>query len=288
MEDWQLFRQIILGILEHQKDSIESSKVRSDYEELYITYQPLNSNRGLLEKSLPKDDGLEGGFRNFYLYLRPIEHGTIMIPILNLKYDFGCSIPRIRIYLGLFQRHENHIKGIGYRFETPEGISTSGSGRHHFYHLQMIRGFPQGGPFYPPELMSWLPDSEPTIPLDAENPIHLICCLLIGLYGLEEFRTFLGFLTTSDRSIGKKIEEIISKLRYISFEGERLQWYWKIVPHEDPSKFLCVYHTHYSPEDFRTYVSHTYPKHDPVGITSNFFHSVPTGKKKRSTDKAKK
>jgi hypothetical protein len=282
MEDWQLFRLLILGIHDRHKDAIERSKVGRDYEELSRTYHPLTSNRGLLERLLPKDDELEGSFKNYYLYLKPVEHGVTMIPVLNLIYDFGCSLPRVRIYLGLFQRHEDYIKGIGYRFEAPEGISTSGSGRHHFYHLQMIRGFPFGGFFYPPEFMAWLPDSEPTIPLDAQNPIHLLCCLLISLYGLEEFKTFLAFLTASDRYVGKETEGRIGELRYNLFQEERLRWYWKIVPQQNPSKILCAYDTHILPDDFRNYVSRAYPKHSPIGITSKSFNLIPKGRRKRT------
>lgn len=113
-----------------------------------------------------------------YLFLQPIDEGAVIVPVLSFRYNFQPSHAELRLQLALFVPHDNGLAAIGCRFETPEGPGT-----HDYYHAQMFRAF-QGGvelPGCPP----WLPTSRPAFQLKADDPVTLLVCMAISVYGLH-------------------------------------------------------------------------------------------------------
>ena len=79
---------------------------------------------------------------------------------------------------------ESELKSLAMRFETDEGEHQSDGeiGSHDFCHAQLCRAITRRIPALTP---SWLPDSQPSIPLDAEDQVSLVLCMLTSLYGRQ-------------------------------------------------------------------------------------------------------
>ena len=76
-----------------------------------------------LNAALPTDeDVVHKRFPNRdFLYLNPITNDIITVPVLWMTCDFSRSLPKISILLGFFTLDNGNLKGLGYRFEAPEG-----------------------------------------------------------------------------------------------------------------------------------------------------------------------
>lgn len=225
------------------------------------TYPSL-SNRRELELSLPSEDEVEAGFLpNRYMYLNPINHGQVLLPVIKLKKcDFGRSIPEIRIRLGLFLQHDKDIKAIGYRFETPEGPAT----HHHYFHLQMIRGFEIRSLLPPVDCLKWMPDTAPTFPLDVNGSVKLLLSLLISLYGVRDIGTMVR-----DASLRGRIGRYLGEMSCHSFPP--FDWYWKVTTGGIHSQDL-YYKTAKEPQEFKDFFGRKHPSGKIVGITQGFYN----------------
>lgn len=114
------------------------------------------------------------------IYLSPISNQPRFVPVISLECDLNDAISNIKIRTMLIQKRNNVLKGIGFRFEK-------GDNTHNYHHVQLIQEL-QGvkhtsNPIV--ERLDWLPESEPAIPIKADNPITLLLCSLISIYGLR-------------------------------------------------------------------------------------------------------
>ncbi len=71
---------------------------------------------------------------------------------------------------------------LGYRFEPPEARGV----KHGFYHSQPCQSMGEKG--LPDPYAMDVVDTDPTWPLAASNATELLLCLVLALYGVEEFR----------------------------------------------------------------------------------------------------
>ncbi len=112
------------------------------------------------------------------------------MPVLSLNCDFSQAEPKVHLRVGLFLRHENEVRAIGLRLESPEG---EGGGIHDYYHAQYITYFYDGAPLKgaPP----WLPITQPAMTLEADGPVGLLLSLLMSLYGLRHVSNLALALT---------------------------------------------------------------------------------------------
>lgn len=133
--------------------------------------------------------------RSKVLYLPRLEKNPEFVPILSLQ----CSLDetgtnaKLRVMLVSPNGEKEKLHGIGFRLESPhgdEGDEEDGGnelGRHGFYHAQLIRSLGYGPPV---ECPSWLPETQPSFPLTADDPVTLVLCLLLSLYGKKYCWTF--------------------------------------------------------------------------------------------------
>lgn len=71
-------------------------------------------------------------------------------------------------------------RSVGWRFEAPEG-----PGEHCYWHAQPIREVRLEGGAIQLATPGWLPPKMPTLPLAADNPLELLLCAVVSIYGHE-------------------------------------------------------------------------------------------------------
>ena len=265
--DLGIFCQLILWIWDHRRrpDSYKANEL-GFYNKVQAMFNSLTSRKEL-ENSLPTEEKVRNEFPSRkFMYLDPIETDHIMIPLIWMAFDFGRSIPSVRCYLGLFLHHENQIKSLGYRLETPEGV-----GIHHFYHAQIIRGLPPNIPFMPSELHQWLPERQPSFPLDADNPLRLILCLLLTLYGKEYINRLL---VTMGAGLKNQIIQSVDEMSWNSIRP--LRWYWVVRDRTNKQVRIC-YDSSKKPEDYNKILKN-YPGCESIGVTRTNFNGQPGNK----------
>ena len=118
--------------------------------------------------------------QNHYVILEPTESKDIL-PFVTLHSSGDWDNFRIYALLATLDDNSN-LQSLAIRFETDEGGRRQESklGMHDFCHAQLckvIKGRVKAST--PP----WLPDSQPSIPLDAGNQASLVLCMLVSLYG---------------------------------------------------------------------------------------------------------
>ena len=87
------------------------------------------------------------------------------------------------MYMLLWQfDHCNEPQSLAIRFETDEGNPKTDKdrGAHDFCHAQLCRSIGRNLDATTPP---WLPESQPSIPLDADDQVSLVLCTLVSLYG---------------------------------------------------------------------------------------------------------
>ncbi len=130
---------------------------------------------------------LVGGLQGMgqFLYMDVVVDDRPLIPVVSFNYDFSEDREELRLRVGLIGRSSDGTPiSAGFRFETREGPT----GVHRYYHAQMISslGVPKGSDPLPMD--HWVPESQPAIPLDADNPLALLVCFLVSLYGPDRVR----------------------------------------------------------------------------------------------------
>lgn len=182
----------------------QTTRVWEVYSEVARYYPPITAAEEL-KKRLPNSKRLEADLLSSrkHIYLNPIDRGVFLLPVLTLY----CNLRQndAHYYLGLFlsEAAGDPVKSFGLRFETPSGGGNPG--RHSSHHAQFIKGFTTQAPLH--GCPSWIPDQEPTLPLNARNPVELLLSVLVSLYGW----TYLGELQTA--GFGKELKPYIDKMR---------------------------------------------------------------------------
>ncbi len=199
----QAFRKLLRILVEVQKTEWQQEENRvSSYSRLRE-----NVSRKLIQfqsQYLTLDrDPLDIVSENHQLIsLPPLRRDTHLVPFLTLFHDGIVSdISCCRLYVLLlgFNRNQggqNEVYGIGFRIESPERNCSNDEGNsrvgsHDFYHAQYVlnlskykwpdfyRTFPQ------------LPESQPSFPLWAIQPVDALLNLVLTLYGAEYYLNFL-------------------------------------------------------------------------------------------------
>ena len=139
-----------------------------------------------------------------FLFLEPIRQHRIL-PLMTLQTSHEWIHFRIYILLTMLDDCSN-LQALSVRFETDEsGQETmSGSrGRHDFCHAQLCRSI-DGQALT--STASWIPDSQPSFPLDAEDQVGLVLCMLTSLYGAYHVSSRLR--TAGGRDVRHHLQKI--------------------------------------------------------------------------------
>lgn len=203
------------------------------------------SDRGVLEQALPSDENPSADFKdlNQFMYLRPTDEGTV--PLITMRSDFSRSWPELRIRLALFLLGaDGDVKSIGYRFETPEGM---GGGRHDYFHVQPIRCLFTQAPQFPLSCPDWFPDTHPTWPMDAEDPVTLCLSLLVSIYGIAYCSELLQRVPMANQ-----LKSYLKKIRCFNPRPE-ITYYE--VSHQNAKHY---YRTFFPKDKFEKFCKNTY------------------------------
>jgi hypothetical protein len=206
-----------------RESSVSSSALRVQEELSSSGWWPISAEE-LQEFLSCEEDGLHVNFceEQKYLYLPALkENDKDFVPILSLKANLDEHRQEFRLRVMLVcQSEEGVLYGIGFRLEGPEGdaaIDVGGEGHHDFYHAQLIKGFGKQQPGIPIKTPEWLPCSQPSFPLLANDPLTLVICLLLTLYGKKHFWTFYQRHYRSLNVLHETIEERIGS--WIDWSG---------------------------------------------------------------------
>lgn len=214
--DWNIQRR---GWQEKAGETSVSSSALQVQEELSSSgWLPISAEE-LREFLSREEDELHVNFydERKYLYLPALkEDNKDFVPVLSLKAEFSDGEMkefRLRVML-VSQNDDGELRGLGFRLEAPEG---SGHGRHDFYHAQLIKGFEKHEMGLSIKTPQWLPCSQPSFPLLANDPLTLVICLLLTLYGKKYFWTFYKQHHNHLKVLHKTIEERIGS--WIDWSG---------------------------------------------------------------------
>lgn len=121
--------------------------------------------------------------KDHYYVLEPPENKRFL-PFITLHSTADWVNFSAYVLLAAFDA-QSEVMGLAFRYETDEG---DGGGKHDFYHAQVCRSIRRDGPEVTPFLAL---DSDPALPLEADNQIRLVLCMLTSIYGrqyiLEKF-----------------------------------------------------------------------------------------------------
>ena len=228
-------------------------RAQSIFDEVQATYPPFYTDSEL-EDSLPAESRLEASFSS-YLYLEPsVKDRQVMLPIVTASYNFDPeqkSIDKVRVRLGLFFKHQGETKSVAFRFESPEG-----EGSHNFYHVQPIRALDREP--VTPGGADWLPEWNPTLPLDANDPVTLVLCLLMSLYGRDYLDREL-----QSAPFSSELQKSRLQMRYQQFQPKYWEvrirseeQYWKTFASD--KSFKLVMRSVHNAADFQEITQRTY------------------------------
>ena len=128
------------------------------------------------------------------LPLPPLRRDAHLVPYLTIRYDgTGNETSCCRIYVLMLTIHQGKLRGVGFRIESTErncqqGRDANDVGAHDFYHAQFVRNI-RNWNFY--DTPSWLPDSQPSFPVWATQPLDALLNLILTLYGAKFYLDFL-------------------------------------------------------------------------------------------------
>lgn len=146
------------------------------------------------------------------LYLSPTINQPHLIPVVSLECIIDNTRADLKIRMMLIQKRNGALEGIGFRFENGDNV-------HAYYHAQLINELKGSKSGSNPVIqhLDWLPESEPAIPVKANDPVTLLLCSLISLYGfkncsklasdyqISELTKYLGyFAEPNEKPKGKK------------------------------------------------------------------------------------
>jgi len=105
------------------------------------------------------------------------------LPLVHLRHGTSDSRLVLSLTLILARLHQEATVFAAWRYEAPEGL-----GEHCFWHAQPVRELRSVGVDQSTEAApTWFPDWGPTMPLRAKDPLGLLLCMLVSIYGRRQF-----------------------------------------------------------------------------------------------------
>ena len=261
------FRQLIIELFERHKRAYDDppKNVQAILQHISNKYTRF-SDGAAIENALPTDDHPTSDFKEVmqFLYLRPIQRGTPIVPVLSLKTDFARSFPLVKARLALFPLDdEGGIRSQGYRYETPEG---PGNGRHDYFHVQPIRVLYRDRPGFQLPTPPWFLDSHPSWPLDAQDSVTLVLSLLISLYGLDFYRELLAY------RVAPVLKSYIGRTHCLTLPPP---YFWRV----ECGGRDFHYATRYDRQVFAKFCADTHrPRCTKVTIAEAEYYAIPKGR----------
>lgn len=167
-------------------------------DEVYEKYEPSSVHSQELYGELVKRTDIKMKDQHRFVFLRPIEDKN-MLPLLTLHTSHEWLHFRIYALLTTLDT-EHNLQALAIRFETDEGV---GGGSHDFCHAQLCKSVNR----HIREVTSaWIPDSQLAIPLDADDQVSLVLCMLTSLYGGAYVRG--KFSPSGDRRLWKYLDNV--------------------------------------------------------------------------------
>ena len=135
-------------------------------------------------------DRQEVGLRdsNLFIHLEMTKDKKIL-PLVTLYSSDDWRHFRIYVLLAMTDPDsDSTLRNLAVRFETDEGHHTQANniGAHDFCHVQLCNYINKRVNKVTP---IWVPDSQPSIPLDADSQETLVLCMLTSLYGGKYVRS---------------------------------------------------------------------------------------------------
>jgi len=165
-------------------------------------YKPSHVDAQVLTDLLSRSHELRLREQRRFLFLEPLVDEEIL-PLLTLETSNQWVNFRAYVLLTMLDQFDE-LQAIAIRFETDEGARTNGvRGAHDFCHAQLCRQIEGATQATTP---SWLPDSQPSLPLDAEDQIGLVLCMLTALYGGR--RVVERINTAGDKTLREHLKKV--------------------------------------------------------------------------------
>ena len=171
-------------------------------DKVYGVYRPNHIDafglRGLADGN--SELGLRSQHR--FLFLEPVVDKTIL-PLLTLETSDQWVHFRLYVLLTMLDQGTT-LQAFAIRFETDEGGPDSAGmlGSHDFCHAQFCMSINSTTP----STISWLPESQPSFPLDAADQVGLILCMLTTLYGGRH--VFERLNATGDNALRQHLKKV--------------------------------------------------------------------------------
>lgn len=126
-------------------------------------------------------------------FLPPPRQGPARLPLATLQYDFDAEPPTMDLQIASLMVDDGPdgtAISYGYRYETPEARGAEGkTSNHGYFHAQPLREVrtAKRGAMRLPGCPAAFPDDAPTFPLDCDDPLGLLLCAVVSIYGVREF-----------------------------------------------------------------------------------------------------
>ena len=205
----QAVRLAITDILSKfvSKNELDDGPLATLREQINQKYQPNRVEVHNLIHLLGGNSDLDLRDQHRFLILEPVIDR--MIPLLTLQTSHDWVHFRAYVLLTMLDQC-NALKALAIRFETDEGErQTDGTiGSHDFCHAQLCQhiGGMRGIGMMSATTPSWLPESQPSFPLDAQDQVGLVLCMLTALYGGRHVVQRLN--TPRDRDLRKYLNQV--------------------------------------------------------------------------------
>ena len=113
---------------------------------------------------------------NRFIFLTPYNrHDNSYLPLMAVDADYsGAGRPTINVSILLFSQHQKGLDCLSYRFDSPNRTT----GDHDYYHMQFAWG-PRNDRVHR-NAARWLSKKDPSIPLDATNPVELFLASVVS------------------------------------------------------------------------------------------------------------
>lgn len=111
-----------------------------------------------------------------FIFLTPYnKHGNIYLPLMAVTADYtGPNRPKVNVAVLLYSQYQTGLGCLSYRFDCPNWTA----GDHDYYHMQFAWG-PRDDRRHR-HALNWISKKDPSIPLDATNPVELFLASVIS------------------------------------------------------------------------------------------------------------